>query len=278
MVRARKPVVTIVCTVNVECVFGSKLCKFFLYILADQFANLLGFHVWNGSDREFTSDTGRNHSLVTRVIKGTFDTVKGKRRVSPATLECFTHSFMNVGLVTDRTVKFFHLEAQVVINSLLAVYITSFSPHNSIDFFQYFTRQFTHLIIDTRDQDLTLHIHQLAHDRKEIRHGFMDSTTENTRVEISSLRKQSTQSFLSLFFFFHCKKKTYGALDLEVKVRDTTKTISQTRLGGTEPVIIRDTDSIYVLKVLVRFIKDELIQSFRTRFFHAFQTKFDVHW
>lgn len=70
---------------------------------------------------------------------------------------------------------------------------------------------------------------------------------------------------------------TYGTLNLHVEVRDTTETVGQTRLGGTQPVVIRNTDSINILEVLVGFSENQSIQTFRTRFFHTFKTELEVN-
>lgn len=61
-----------------------------------------------------------------------------------------------------------------------------------------------------------------------------------------------------------------------MEVRDTTETISQTGLGCSEPVIIRDTDGIDILKVFVGFLVDKFIQTFGARLLHAFKTELEI--
>jgi hypothetical protein len=99
-----------------QSVLGAQLGKFFLAELDYQSRNLLGIHIRDSTDREFTSNASRNDSLITRVIKGTFNTVQGKRRVSPTALQSLANTLMDIDSVTNRVMKFFHLESQVIIS------------------------------------------------------------------------------------------------------------------------------------------------------------------
>lgn len=68
---------------------------------------------------------------------------------------------MNVGLVTNSTLEFFDLEADILINSLFFIYLSppllliSCSNHA---FFALLTCQGTNLVIDSRNENFTMDV------------------------------------------------------------------------------------------------------------------------
>jgi hypothetical protein len=58
------------------------------------------------------------------------------------------------------------------------------------------------LIIDTRNKDLTIRVNKLAHHGDQVSHWFVNGTTKDTRVKISSLKKNARISIPTFFFFF----------------------------------------------------------------------------
>jgi hypothetical protein len=109
------------------------------------------------------------------------------------------------------------------------------------------------LVIDTRNENLTVRSDQSAHNSEKISHGFVDSASKDTRVQISA-----------------------RSLDAKVEVRYSAKTISQAGLGGTEPVVIRNADSINIGKVLLGLKQDKVIKTLRARLLHTFKAHLQV--
>lgn len=111
-----------------------------------------------------------------------------------------------------------------------------------------------YLVIDTRNQDLASGRYKLAHYGEKIRHGFVHGATKDTGMQVAC-----------------------GTANSQVEVGYTAQTIGQAGLCSAEPVVIRDTDGVDILKVVGCFAVDDLLETLRARLFHAFEAEFEVH-
>jgi hypothetical protein len=119
VVRSSEPRLSGVAALNVEGILAVKLCELGFNVLLNKLSDLLRLHVRNGTDRELADNLGGDHSLVTWVVEGTFNTVKRKGRVSPTMLQDVAFAIENVDLATNSTVELVHLESQVIVCTLL---------------------------------------------------------------------------------------------------------------------------------------------------------------
>lgn len=110
------------------------------------------------------------------------------------------------------------------------------------------------MVINSRDEDLAVGGNKGTHDSEKVGHRLVNGTTKDTRVQISA-----------------------GTIDGKMKVRDTTKTICQARLGGSEPVVVRNADSVDISKVLVGFSQNKVIKTLRTRLLHTLKAHLQVN-
>lgn len=112
----------------------------------------------------------------------------------------------------------------------------------------------SNLVVDTRDENFTVRSDQSAHDLEKISHRLVNGATEHTRMQISA-----------------------RTLNGKMEVRHSTETICQTRLGSSEPVVVRDTDSIDISKVLLSFEQNKIIKTLRARLLHTLKAHLQVN-
>jgi hypothetical protein len=117
-----KPRLTSVAALDMESVLASKLGKFGFNMLLHQGSDIINIHIRDRTDRELANNLGRNNSLVTRVIESTLYTVNRQGRISPTVLQHFTCSLVNTDIATNSTVKFVHLEGEVIIGFVFFLY------------------------------------------------------------------------------------------------------------------------------------------------------------
>jgi hypothetical protein len=108
-----------VTALNVKGILAIQFSKLGMNVLLDKIGNGVGLHIRNRTDGELANDLGWDNSLVARVVESTFNTVNGKGRVSPAVLQNFTFSVMNVDLAANSAVELMHLKGKVVIGFFL---------------------------------------------------------------------------------------------------------------------------------------------------------------
>jgi hypothetical protein len=71
----------------------------------------------------------------------------------------------------------------------------------------------THLLLNSRHQNLSLRRHQLGEQRKQVRHRFVNDVSKDSRVKVSG-----------------------GTFDLDGEVGETAEAVGEAGGGGAEPV------------------------------------------
>lgn len=110
------------------------------------------------------------------------------------------------------------------------------------------------LVHDARDLDHTLAVNKGSHNVDEVSHGLVSLTTEDTTVKIGS-----------------------RASDLNRVVVAATETVGQARLLSAEPVVVRDTDSLSILEVLVTLSLDEVLKTLGAVLLHTLEAHEQVN-
>eukprot|EP00043_Microstomoeca_roanoka_P026355 m.11348 g.11348 ORF g.11348 m.11348 type:complete len:328 (-) comp6492_c0_seq1:607-1590(-) len=168
--------------------------------------NVIGLLVRHKADGEFPNDLARNDSLGTLAVKCTLNTMNGQGRESPATHQGFHLAWMRKiaekASVTLVTFKF-------KVNGLVNLPFVIGNGSNGI--------------VDARNQNVALHIHQRVQQLDQVNHWFAHCAAKDTRVKILC-----------------------GTLHSKEKVANATETVGDARLGGTQPVVITDAHAVNI--------------------------------
>lgn len=110
------------------------------------------------------------------------------------------------------------------------------------------------LVHDARDLDHTLAVNKRGHNVNEVCHRLVSLTTEDTTVKIGS-----------------------RASNLNRVVVAATETVGQARLLSAEPVVVRDTDGLSILEVLVTLSLDEVLKTLGAVLLHTLKAHEQVN-
>lgn len=108
------------------------------------------------------------------------------------------------------------------------------------------TSQRRNIVHDARDENLALGSNELGENVSQVGHGLVDSASKDTRVKI-----------------------TAGALDGDLVVGNSTKTVGDTGLTVAEPVVVRDTDCVNILEPVLGLCNDNIVQSLGSVLLHT---------
>lgn len=108
--------------------------------------------------------------------------------------------------------------------------------------------------VDMRDLDSSVLVDEQAHQVDKISHGFVNGATEDARMQI--LR---------------------GALDFESKVANSTETVGDTRLCGSQPVVVGNANVVGILEPGLASV-EQLVETFTSGLFHSLEDELAVDW
>lgn len=63
---------------------------------------------------------------------------------------------------------------------------------------------------------------------------------------------------------------------LNVEIADSSQTVGDAGFGFAQPVVVRNADVIHVFEKRVFSGKHQVVQTFRSRFFHPLEAEFEV--